>query len=106
MPPPVIETVHFRLKRDVTRQQFEASIEASSAFVRSQPGFIRRSLSCTADGLWIEHIEWAGMKEALDAADAIGKTEAVKPFVSCIDGGSIAMHHSHTVVAFTHDDPS
>lgn len=106
MPPPVIETVHFRLEKGVTRQQFEATIEASSAFVRSQPGFVRRSLSCTEDGLWIEHIEWAGMREALSAADAIGKTESVKPFVSCIDGGSIAMHHSHSVVAFTHDDPS
>ena len=106
MPPHVIETVHFRLGKEITREQFEATIEASSAFVRSQPGFIRRNLSCTEDGLWIEHIEWASMEEALAAADTIGKTESVKPFVSCIDGHSIAMHHSHMVVAFAGEDPS
>lgn len=90
----VIETVTFRVEDGISKEAFLKAAEMSTAFVTAQPGFVRRRLSCTEDGLWIEHIEWESMADAKAAAAAIGKTESVRPFVGAIHGPSVTLMHS------------
>ena len=64
MSKPIIEFVTFTLNDGVSREDFAAAARSMSAWVSSQPGFVRRRLSCTEDGTWLEHIEWASMADA------------------------------------------
>lgn len=91
---PVTETVLFRLNGGVSETDFLAAAQTVMTFVEAQPGFIRRRLSCTEDGTWIDTIEWASMTDAKRAAAAIGKADAATPFLTAIDGPSVRLMHS------------
>lgn len=95
----IIETVTFKLNDGVSHEQFLKAAQALNAFVESRTGFVARRLSCSAEGLWIEHIEWADMDAAKGAAAAIGSVEANRPLLSAIDGASVAVHHSALEIA-------
>ena len=99
MPKRVMETVVFRLKEGVTREEFAHAAEKATEFVTAQPGFIARRLSCTGDGEWIEQIEWSGMSYAKAAAAAIGSVEGNRPFLSAIDGPTVQIRHSELDVS-------
>ena len=90
----VIETVTFKLEQGVSKEEFLKTVPCSTDFVKEQPGFISRRLSCAEDGSWIEHIEWECMADAKRAAILIGQTDSVKPFLKCIDGPSAKLTHS------------
>lgn len=94
-----IETVTFRLEDGVTRAQFLETVDMSTDFVRSQPGFIARRLSCAEDGTWIEHIEWESLETAQAAASTISHAESVKPFLKCINGPSAKLTHSQLEIS-------
>ena len=68
-------------------------------FVEGQKDFVHRRLSCTADGTWIEHIEWESMKDAKSAAANIGSSELTKDFGKSINGPSAQMMHSELEVS-------
>lgn len=99
MPKRVMETVMFKLKSGVTREEFAAAAEKTIEFVTAQPGFIARRLSCTGDGEWIEQIEWSDMASAKAAAAAIGSVEGNRAFLSAIDGPTVHMRHSELEVS-------
>jgi hypothetical protein len=90
----VIECVLFRLAGNADLSAFLKAAEDVNGWVNQQPGFIARNLSCTAQGEWIEHIEWASMEDAQLAASKIGQTEATMPFMSAIDASSVIMRHA------------
>ena len=94
----VIETVTFKLKSGISRDEFAEAARAMNGFVTAQPGFISRRLSCGDDGAWIEHIEWMDMASAKAAADAIGTVESNMPFLAAIDEASVGMHHTELEV--------
>lgn len=98
MTTPVIETVTFTLLPGADATVFAQAAQDMNAWITAQPGFIQRRLSCTEEGLWIEHIEWADMASAKAAAAAIGSDPAHGPFLSAIDGASAKMHHSALTV--------
>jgi hypothetical protein len=95
----IIETVTFRLKDGVDPAEFTKSATAMNAYVTGCAGFIARRLSCNADGLWIEHIEWQDMDAAKGAAAGIGAPEGNRPFLSAIDGPSVTMSHTELKVS-------
>jgi hypothetical protein len=99
MTKPVMETVTFKLKEGVSREAFTAAAENMNAFVIAQPGFVSRRLSCTADGEWIEQVQWSDMASAKKAAAAIGTVEGNRPFLSAIDGPTVQMRHSELEVS-------
>ncbi|OYX38233.1 MULTISPECIES: hypothetical protein [unclassified Sphingomonas] len=90
----VIECVLFRLIQGTDTAAFTNAAADFNAWVTGRPGFIARSLSCTEDGEWIEHIEWASMDDAKAAAASIGRAEEARPFISAIDGSSVTMRHA------------
>ncbi|MFN9162942.1 MAG: antibiotic biosynthesis monooxygenase family protein [Alphaproteobacteria bacterium] len=95
----VIETVTFKLNEGVSREWFAEAAQAMNGFVRAQPGFIARRLSCSEGGEWIEHIEWADMEAAKAAASKIGSVESNRPFLSAINGPTVTMRHTELEVA-------
>lgn len=100
----VMETVTFKLKDGVTREQFADAAASLNAFVRAQSGFIARRLSCTQDGEWIDQIEWSDMASAKSAAAAIGTVESNRTFLSAIDGPTVQMRHSELEVSVNERD--
>lgn len=90
----VIETVIFNLEDGASKHDFIKHAETMRPFNDGQSGFVHRRLSCTHDGTWIEHIEWASMNDAKRAAANIGKSELTGEFGACISGASIQMMHS------------
>lgn len=95
----VIETVSFKLNEGVSREDFAEAARAMSSFVKSQPGFVARRLSCSEDGEWIEHIEWEDMEAAKAAAAKIGGVDGNKPFLSAINGPTVTMRHTELELA-------
>lgn len=98
MPKNIIETVTFKLNEGVSRDDFVAAAKDMSAWIEAQPGFMQRRLSCTADGTWIEHIQWTGMDAAKAAAAGIGKTPHNANFLSAINGPTVRLMHSELEV--------
>ena len=95
----VIETVTFKLNEGVSRDEFIASAKGMNAWVEARDGFMHRRLSCTADGTWIEHIQWADMDAAKAAAAEIGKAPGNANFLSAINGPTVQLIHSELEVA-------
>ena len=95
----VMETVTFKLNEGTTREEFAAAAMGMNDWVAAQPGFVRRRLSCTDDGTWVEQIEWASMDDAKGAASKIGKEPGNTPFLKAIDGPSAKLMHSEVEVA-------
>ncbi|NSX56636.1 antibiotic biosynthesis monooxygenase family protein [Parasulfitobacter algicola] len=94
----IIETVTFKLNDGVSRQDFIAAANEMSPWVESRPGFLHRRLSCTEDGIWIEHIQWADMDAAKAAAAEIGKIPGNANFLSAINGPTVQLTHSELEV--------
>ncbi len=95
----IIETVTFRLNGEMSEESFLNSAAEATAFMTARPGFICRRLSRQANGTWIEHVEWASMAEAKDAASSIGKDARARAFLSAIEPGSIVISHSELKVS-------
>ncbi|WP_394199121.1 antibiotic biosynthesis monooxygenase family protein [Litoreibacter albidus] len=89
-----IETVTFKLNDGESRDAFAEAAEAITAFAQAQDGFVSRRLSCSDDGLWIEHVEWETLGAAQAAAAKIGKEPSLVDCMKAIDGPSVVLHHS------------
>ena len=96
---PVMETVTFKLNEGTSRDEFAEAARGMNDWVAAQPGFVRRRLSCTEDGTWVEQIEWASMDDAKAAAAKIGREPGNAPFLTAIDGPSAKLMHSAVEVA-------
>ncbi len=94
----VIETVTFTLNDGVSRDDFISAAKGMNAWVAARPGFVHRRLSCTADGTWIEHIEWEDMTAAKAAAADIGTDPGNATFLSAINGPTVQLLQSELEV--------
>jgi len=94
----VIETVTFKLNDGVSREDFIAAAKEMSPWVESRPGFLHRRLSCTEDGTWVEHIQWADMASAKAAAAEIGTAPSNANALSAINGPTVQLMHSELEV--------
>ncbi|MEH6835976.1 MULTISPECIES: antibiotic biosynthesis monooxygenase family protein [Falsihalocynthiibacter] len=89
-----IETVTFKLNDGVTREAFAKAAKAITDFARKQEGFVSRRLSCSDDGLWIEHVEWETLEAAQAAGAQIGNEPSLEACMKAIDGPSVVLHHT------------
>jgi antibiotic biosynthesis monooxygenase (ABM) superfamily enzyme len=90
----VVELVVFGLKDGVTRDQFLASVDAASAWVQTQPGFIAEDLTYAAAGdRWIEIVRWKTLEQAEAAAQAAETDPACAPMFGLIDMDDMLFLH-------------
>jgi hypothetical protein len=96
----VLELVVFELKDGVRRDQFLATVDAASEWVKSQPGFISEDLSyAEAEDRWIEVVHWRTLEEAEAAANAAPTHESCAPMFGLIDMDSMLFLHGAPAVA-------
>lgn len=99
MPNHIIETVTFKLHEGISREAFAQAAAAMNAYVTDCAGFVARRLSCSDNGIWVEHIEWADMASAKAAAAGLGQVPSNAEFLSAIDGPTVTMMHSELEVS-------
>jgi hypothetical protein len=95
-----LELVLFSLKGGVTRDQFLATDEAASRWMREQPGFISHQVSQATDGeRWIEVAWWESREQAEAAAEAALSSDSCAPMFALIDMESALMLHGELAAA-------
>jgi len=95
-----LELVVFRLKEGTTREQFLATDEAASNWMRGQPGFVSHELSYAAENdQWIELARWESLADAQAAAEAAMSSESCAPMFALIDMHSVLMLHGEPAIA-------
>lgn len=65
-----LEVAVYRLKSDVTTDQFLQAADANLADFQKVDGFLRRDLACSDDGQWLDVVAYAS-REAAQAAEPI-----------------------------------
>ncbi len=96
----VLELVVFKLKDGISREQFLATNDALSTWIRRQPGFVSHELLHDAEGdRWIEVAWWKTMDEAHAAAELAMTSESCAPMFALIDMESAVMAHGEPAIA-------
>ena len=98
---PTYEVVTFNLREGVERDAFLASVDAMTAWVRGQPGFLSRDLIEAGDGEWIDVVRWADMNTAKAAAAAAMQAPECGPMMSLIAPTSVQMRHGSLALQST-----
>jgi len=89
----VAEIVSFTLAKGTSAQDFVALSQASEAFVRAQPGFRHRQLSCGEDGRWTDYVVWSDMETAQSVAAEFPKQPFAAALMGAIVPDSVTMRH-------------
>jgi len=96
----VLELVVFSLVDGATRGQFLGTVDAVSEWIKTQPGFISRDLSYSAEqNRWIEIIYWSSMRDAEAAAKAAETSDSCAPMFALIDMESMLFLHGEPAIA-------
>lgn len=93
----VIETVSFKLAHGVSAETFIGTTDAVGNYLKTCEGFMRRCLSKSSDGIWLEHILWQSLAAAKAASDAFMKQESILPYLQAIDPDSVTMQHQQLI---------
>jgi hypothetical protein len=98
----IIETVRYKVKDGVTRDQALAAWEDSQSFALAQKGFVRRKLAVADGGEFLDHVEWASMDDAKAAAANFdpGKYPELSGLVQVLDESSMVMTHFEVLGEF------
>ncbi|WP_270725440.1 hypothetical protein [Shimia sp. Alg240-R146] len=91
----VLEIVRYRVKDGVTPEAALAAWEKSMPFAEAQSGYVARRIAVTADGEWIDEVEWETMASAMAVADAFDpqKYPELLDLVAVLDESSMSMTH-------------
>ena len=94
----VIETVLFRAAPGADPEAFAQAAAATHGYVARCDGFISRCLSQTADGTWVDHVEWADLASVQAATAGFLKAPETAALLGLIDQSSLQMMHSTPAV--------
>jgi len=92
----VIEFVMFKLKPEITEEEFRVALADTDRWLASQPGFILRRHGVSASGR-MDYAEWESVEAARTAADHFMTAPQTRAFKQALDPGSIAVHHFELV---------
>jgi hypothetical protein len=98
--PGAVEVVLYRSKPGVADEEVVAASEALQSDLETYPGYLRRRLMKTTDGLWVDTVDWRSLSEALAAAAAIMARPSAAGFMALVDEPSVQMLHPLPVRAY------
>lgn len=78
----VTEIATYDFKAGISEAEALSYAQSVNEFLRSNPGFIQRTCSRTAEGKWIDVILWESMVLAEAAAEKAAQTEVCLTFFS------------------------
>ncbi len=97
---PAIEVVMFRLKSGVNEADFLEANSSVQAELQKSSGYLRRELSKSEDGQWLDIVYWNSLAEAKQAAEAFPTWPSAAPLMGMMDETSLNMLHVHPVATF------
>ena len=87
----VIEWAPFRLRDGVSEAELlEASNAIQSGFLDGRPGFVRRELARSEDGLWTDVVHWSDHASAQAAMAAAAESPACSTYFHLMAGANDA----------------
>ncbi|WDE10410.1 hypothetical protein [Thalassomonas haliotis] len=89
----VIETVSYKLKAGVSRQDLVATQEQVNRFLQTLEGFMYRSVAENDSGLLYDVVYWQDMAAAQAAGEAFMAHAAGKALMAIADEQSVSMSH-------------
>jgi hypothetical protein len=89
----MVEVVQFKAKAGISDAQIRAVADALQRDVEGLPGYISRRLLKSEDGQWLDIVDWTGLDEALQAAEAIMARPSAQSFMELVEPASITMLH-------------
>ena len=87
--PGAVEIVLYRPRPGVTDQQVVEASDALQTDLEGFPGYIRRRLMKTADGLWVDTVDWRSLEQAEAAAAAIMQQLSAARFMALVEESSV-----------------
>ncbi len=90
----VIETVIFKLNSGVSEADFLAAAQPTFDYLKTVPGYLKRELSVTSEGQWLDIVHWSDMESALKAADELMTHPVGQAFGALIDFSTTTMFHA------------
>ena len=96
-----LELVVFGLVEGVSHEEFMETVDAVSVWVQSQPGFISRELSYSAEaGKYVEVVYWETLEEAEQAGRNAESSDACAPMFAKVGmEDSVFMHAAPLLTA-------
>jgi hypothetical protein len=94
-----IEIVTFKLMPAAATSEFVQAAEETSRFLASCEGFIRRCLSQSDDGSWLDHVEGDTLGEAKAAASGFSEQTRLAAFMAAIEARTAVMRHDTSMLA-------
>jgi hypothetical protein len=91
--PGAVEVVLYRPRPGVTDEHILEASDALQADVERFPGYIRRRLMKTGDGLWVDTVDWRSLEQAEAAAAAISERPSAARFMGLVEESTIQMLH-------------
>ena len=95
--PGAVEVVLYRAKPGVPDQQVVDASDALQADLEGFAGYIRRRLMKTADGLWVDTVDWRSLEQAEAAAATIMQRPSAARFMALVEESSVQMMHPRPV---------
>jgi hypothetical protein len=93
-----IEVVIFRLQSTVTHADFLEAVDETTALLKTQNGFISRTIGKAESGEWLDILTWESV-EAAKAATTVFQTDPTgKRFSGYLDPQQIQVFYLETVV--------
>jgi hypothetical protein len=89
----LVEITSFKLNAGVSNADFlAATAQMQKDFLSVQEGFIKRTLTVSADSIWTDIVSWKDGNCHGNAMKIAEKSEKVVPFMSKIDFNSVKMN--------------
>jgi len=89
----IVEMVMFSTHEGVSKAQGQEALIALGDFVSSQPGFVSRKVSQSAEGQYLDLVFWVDLQSAKTAAAKAMQAEHLKEHFGVIDQQSITFEH-------------
>ncbi|HZR39918.1 MAG TPA: hypothetical protein VFB12_07375 [Ktedonobacteraceae bacterium] len=96
-----IEVVIFHVQSTVSRADFLAAVDETTALLKSQDGFLSRSVGQAESGEWLDILNWESIEAAKAAAIVFQTDPAGQRFSQYLDLQQIQVFYTEPVVEVT-----
>lgn len=91
------ELVVFKFKSEVSGEEAVKAAASVDEFIQSQKGFISRRTAKTADGIWMDFLEWETMTDAQVANEAAMQSPVAGAFFAQLEEVGMQFYHLEPV---------
>lgn len=95
----IVEITTFRLTPGVKVKDFkESTLLMQKEFLEKQNGFVKRTLTVSADSVWTDIVYWKDQQSAEKTMQLAEKSELALPFIEKIEFNSVKMNFTTPIL--------